>query len=386
MKLIFDKKTQQKPIKSWCENPEKEAIQQAINLSNLPFVYKHIALMPDTHKGYGMPIGCVIGTKGVIIPNAVGVDIGCGVRAEKTNLTEIDTDTLKNIIEKIKTVVPIGFNHRKTPLEWEGFKNAPIDIPVIKEEIDRAKYQLGSLGGGNHFIEIQKGSDGYIWIMLHTGSRNFGYKIAKTYNQKAQELCKQWYSNIPNYTGEDGLAFLPEKSKEGQEYIKAMNFALEFAYYNRICIMSNINNCFPKPFYLLAEYDISHNYASLENHYGENIWIHRKGAILAREDIIGIIPGSQGSKSYITKGLGNKESFYSSSHGAGRAMGRNEAIKQLNLKDEQEKMKGILHSVLESKNLDESVSAYKNIDTVMSEQVDLTKIIVELKPLGVVKG
>lgn len=391
MRIIYDKEKQKLPIYSWCENPEQGAIDQAINLSNLPFAYHHISLMPDCHQGYGMPIGGVLATKSVIVPNAVGVDIGCGMRAMRTNIQDIQIDDLKEIMGEIRKVIPVGFNHRREKSKWSGFDDAP-DIEIIQKELQSAMYQIGTLGGGNHFIEIQKGSDGYIWIMIHSGSRNFGYKIAKEYNQKATDLCNKWYSNIPEIKGEDGLAFLPEDTNEAQEYIKAMNFALEFACANRYYIMDSIITVFDwkykSSFKIFETIDIHHNYAIKENHYGQNVWIHRKGATLAREKTIGIIPGSQGTNSYIVEGLGNKKSFDSCSHGAGRAMGRNQARNNLSLQDEIKKLddKGIVHSIRNQKDLDEAAGAYKDIKTVMEEQKDLVKILVELTPLGIIKG
>jgi len=222
-------------IKSWCENPEEGALEQARNLARLPFVFRQVCLMPDVHQGYGMPIGGVIATHGVVIPNAVGVDIGCGMCAMKTSITDITKEQIKQIFGGskefqggIRTRVPVGFSHHSKAQEWSMFNGVP-DIPVIQREINSAKKQLGTLGGGNHFIEIQKGDDGFVWVMIHSGSRNFGYKIAKEYNKIAQELCTKWYSDIPPLKGEDGLAFLPIDSKEGRDYIVAMNYALAFA-------------------------------------------------------------------------------------------------------------------------------------------------------------
>lgn len=384
------------PIKSWCNEPEEGAVEQAFNLSSLPFIFKQVCLMPDTHQGYGMPIGGVIATNGVVIPNAVGVDIGCGMCAMKTSLTELYPEQIKQIFGGSKEFqggirgrIPLGFNHRNKDEEWEGFDNAP-DLEIIQSEIKSAKKQLGTLGGGNHFIELQKGSDGFIWIMIHSGSRNFGYKIAKEYNNLAQELCKKWYSNIPKFKGEDGLAFLPLDTKEAQDYLSAMNFALEFAYENRkrmlrdICLsMYEVVQCEFEP-----EINIHHNYARMENHFGRNVMVHRKGATSAKAGEFGIIPGSQGTSSYIVIGKGNEESFQSCSHGAGRAMSRSKARATLSLEEEKAKLDdmGIIHAVRNKCNLDEASSAYKNIDVVMEEQKDLVDVFIELKPLGVIKG
>lgn len=388
MKIIS---TEKKVIKSWCNNPEEGALDQARNLANLPFVFKQVCLMPDTHQGYGMPIGGVIATEGVIIPNAVGVDIGCGMCAVKSDIKveDLTTEKLKMILELIRNTIPTGFNHHETEKYWEGFDKAP-KIHIIQQELDRAKKQLGTLGGGNHFIEIQKGSDGFIWIMIHSGSRNFGYKIAKEYNKIAQDWCKRWYSNIPEPKGQDGLAFFPIDYHYGKEYREAMNFALDFALANRLHMITACKNAFQNV--LTCNFDevinIHHNYAAMENHFGKNVMVHRKGATSARKGQLGIIPGSQGTASYIVEGKGNKDSFMSCSHGAGRTMGRKQAQKTLDLK-EQIKMlddQGVLHAIRGIHDLDEAPGAYKNIDVVMEEQKDLVDIKVELKPLAVIKG
>lgn len=393
------------PIKSWCNEPEDGAIEQAKNLSSLPFIFKQVCLMPDTHQGYGMPIGGVIATKGVIIPNAVGVDIGCGMCAVKTSLTDITTEQLKKILGGskeykggIRSNIPVGFNHHSKKQDYKlmpssfNFANPEDEIafPIIHQEFNSALKQLGTLGGGNHFIEIQKGSDNHIWVMIHSGSRNLGYKVAKHYNELAQELCKKWYSNIPEYKGEDGLAFLPLDMKEGQSYLKEMNYCLEFAYANRKHMIEAIKKAFLNVVDCTfeSEINIHHNYATIENHFGQNVIIHRKGATSAKKEQLGIIPGSQGTASYIVKGKGNLESFMSCSHGAGRKMSRKKARKELNLEEEIKKLndQGILHAIRHKSNLDEASSAYKDIDIVMEEQKDLVDILIKLIPLAVVKG
>jgi tRNA-splicing ligase RtcB len=375
--------TEKLPIKLWLEDIEDGALQQARDLANLPFVFKWIAIMPDSHQGYGMPIGGVMATKGVIVPNAVGVDIGCGMAATKTSLTDIDTDTIKKVMQRIRDLVPVGFEHQQEAQVWDGFDRAP-DLKIIQQELTSSKKQLGTLGGGNHFIEIQKGDDGNIWVMIHSGSRNFGLKTAGDYHKKAQWLCEKWYSTIPN----KDLAFLPIESTEGNEYFRAMNYCLDFARENRHLMMNRAMEAL----YLetnaeaIDEVNIHHNYAAFEHHYGTDVLVHRKGATKATVDTVGIIPGSMGTKSYIVKGLGNPESFQSSSHGAGRRMGRKEAERTLNLEDEQKKMEGIVHGLRTAKDLDESPGAYKDIDTVMANQADLVEILVTLKPLASIKG
>jgi tRNA-splicing ligase RtcB len=375
--------TEKLPIKLWLNDIEDGALTQAKNLANHPFAVKWIALMPDCHQGYGMPIGGVLATKEVVIPNAVGVDIGCGMVAARTSLQTIDTDAIKIIMGEIRKVIPVGFSHQKENQIWTGFDNAP-DVPIIQKELTSAKSQLGTLGGGNHFIEIQHGNDGFIWVMLHSGSRNFGLKTATEYHKKAQALCEKWASVIPD----KDLAFLPLDTKEGQEYLAGMNFCLEFAFESRALMMGRIMNIISSVTFgaEIERVNIHHNYAAMEHHYGQNVLIHRKGATKASVGLRGIIPGSMGTKSYITEGLGNSDSFESCSHGAGRRMGRKEAERTLNLEEEQAKMMGIIHGLRTSKELDESPGAYKDIYTVMENQEDLVKSIVELTPLASIKG
>ena len=380
MKILISEKI---PVKMWLNEIEVEAENQAKDLANLPFAFKHIAIMPDSHLGYGMPIGGVMATNQVIVPNAVGVDIGCGMMAVKTDLKEIAVEGLKEIMGKVRKSIPLGFNHHKEKQEWSGFDNAP-DIEVIQKELNSSRYQIGTLGGGNHFIEIQKGNDGHIWLMIHSGSRNFGLKTATEYHNKAKKLCERWQSDIPN----SDLSFLPMDTKAGKEYFKAMNYALEFAYANRDLMMTRFMSVVKEVTNgsELERINIHHNYAALENHFGKNVLVHRKGATKATQGLIGIIPGSMGSKSYIVEGLGNPESFKSCSHGAGRRMGRKEAIRTLNLEEEQLKMKDVIGKPRSQQDLEEAPGAYKDITEVMANQTDLVKIKVELSPLAVIKG
>ncbi|MGE0109499.1 MAG: RtcB family protein [Bdellovibrionales bacterium] len=391
--------TEKLPIKAWLNELEDGAMAQARNLANLPFAFSHVALMPDCHMGYGMPIGGVLATKNVIVPNAVGVDIGCGMCAVQTNIAvdDVNTDALKTILGGsneyqggIRSNIPVGFNHQTSAQEWDGFDNPP-DDPIVLEQIQSACKQLGTLGGGNHFIELQAGNDGYLWIMIHSGSRNIGLKIASHYNKLAQSLCEKWHSNVPPFKGDDGLAFFPTDTEEGQCYIAAMEFALSFALANRLHMIEvckeAVLGAFPNTVFGDV-INIHHNYAALENHFGENVWVHRKGATRAREGEVGIIPGSQGTRSYIVRGLGNPNSFMSCSHGAGRKMGRRQAQRELNLEDEIKLLDdaGVLHSIRTTKDLDEAPSAYKDIDVVMQNQRDLVEVMTELRPLAVVKG
>ena len=381
------------PIKIWSEQGsiESEALEQIENAASLPFAFSHVALMPDGHTGYGAPIGGVLATKNVIVPNFVGLDIGCGMIALKTSLKSIITDDIKKIMGLIRDAVPVGFNHNK---EAQDVKHMPQTIPdkslipIVYKEYDSAKRQIGTLGGGNHFLELQKGSDGYIWIMVHSGSRNLGKKVAEYYNSLAKDMNLIWHSSVPQ---EYDLAFLPISSDYGKQYFAEMRYCVEFARCNRELIIKRIIEAF-KTVLPSTVFDtsinIAHNYAQLENHFGHNVVIHRKGAVHVREGTVGVIPGSQGSKSYIVKGFGNKDSFESCSHGAGRKMSRTKARKSLNLQEEIKKMDdmGIIHGIRHESDLDEAAGAYKDIDMVMKEQSDLVETLVELSPLAVIKG
>lgn len=389
--------TEKIPIKMWLDDIENGALEQAKNLANLPFAFKHIAIMPDSHQGYGMPIGGVLATKGVIIPNAVGVDIGCGMCAIKTSLTDITKDELKIIMSEIRKAIPVGFNHHKIAQDITLMPQTSDlhTMDIVEREYEKALYSLGTLGGGNHFIEIQKGSDGHIWVMIHSGSRNFGLQIAEHYNKEAVKLNRQFHSVVDE---KQELAFLPIDSRLGQEYIAEMQYAVDFALANRKLMMDRIKdilfNVFPDNSYFglvgmpKDMINIAHNYARLENHFGQNVMVHRKGATLASTDTIGIIPGSQGTKSYIVKGLGNPQSFNSCSHGAGRKLGRKQASRELDLDNEIKRLddQGIIHSIRNKSDLDEAPGAYKDINVVMANQNDLVEILVELTPLAVIKG
>jgi tRNA-splicing ligase RtcB (3'-phosphate/5'-hydroxy nucleic acid ligase) len=379
------------PIKLWLNDIEAGALDQARNLARLPFAFRHIALMPDCHQGFGMPIGGVLATKDVIIPNAVGVDIGCGMCTVQTSLSEIDQKTLKSIMSDVRQLVPLGFKRHGKPQDEHRMpeRKSMENMPVVAREYDSATYQIGTLGGGNHFIEIQKGSDGQIWIMVHSGSRNIGKQVADYYNRLAVKLNEEWKSSVPRSAQ---LAWLPINSSEGQQYLAEMNYCIDFALANRRLMMDNIlavfEAHFKKEFRTAPMINIAHNYASAEKHFGQEVIVHRKGATKASLDTTGIIPGSQGANSYIVKGKGNPESFESCSHGAGRKMGRKEAIRSLDLKKEIEKLEktGVIHALRRAGDLEEASGAYKDITIVMKNQDDLVDILVELKPLAVIKG
>jgi len=373
------------PIKVWAEKGEIEegALQQIETAARLPFAFHHVALMADGHQGYGIPIGGVVATRGVVIPNCVGVDIACGVIAVKLSLTEIDD--LEGVVANIKDVIPVGFNKHEEPQDgWLMPAYYPGNHEVAHRERENALMSLGTLGGGNHFIEIQRGDDGHIWVMVHSGSRNLGYKIAKHYNDLAVTFNERWHSSVPKKWG---LAFLPLDTVEGQDYLREMNYAVEYAFANRKLMLDRILDVLPDC-ENASFINIAHNFASMENHFGQNVMVHRKGATLARKGQLGIIPGSQGTKSYIVEGLGNKDSFQSCSHGAGRVMGRKQAKQELDLAEEIKKLddQGIIHGIKEVDDLDEATGAYKSIETVMANQKDLVEIKVELTPLAVVKG
>ncbi len=389
MKQVVYNKNQRVPVKLWLEDIEEGALEQAINLSKLPFAYKHIAIMPDSHQGYGMPIGGVLATKNAIIPNAVGVDIGCGMGAVKTNVKfeQLSKETLKKIMGQIRETIPVGFKHHS---EAQDKKLFPAWLPdhksIVEEELEKAKFQIGTLGGGNHFIEIQRDEDNFIWFMVHSGSRNVGYTTAKHYNQKAKELNQRWFSDVPKE-----LAFFPRGNEYYSKYEQEMNWCVLFAKANRALMIQRIKDAFEdniKDVGYIVQINKPHNYADIENHFGSNVMVHRKGACRAREGELVMIPGSQGTNSYIVVGKGNKESFTSCSHGAGRVMSRTKAKKTLSVEEESKKLDemGVLHAIRGRDDLDEAPSSYKDITKVMNNQKDLVDIKHTLTPLGVVKG
>jgi len=398
IKVIYDREKQRIPIKLWLDDIEPGAMEQVMNLSNLECAFHHIAIMPDAHKGYGMPIGGVLAARKAIIPNAVGVDIGCGMCSVKTSLKakDLNSTNIKEILGKIREIVPIGHDHHKVPQDKslmpggirEDIWDCPHIYPVVSKQWDNALTQIGTMGGNNHFIELQRDTEDNIWVMIHSGSRNLGKQVADHYNLIAEQLNKRWLSNIP-YEWE--LAFLPIESQEAKNYIDEMQYCVDFALNNRMLMMNRIvtviSSIYPK-MSIEPILNIAHNYAVWENHFGENVVVHRKGATLARKGMIGIIPGSQGSKSYIVRGLGNPDSFESCSHGAGRAMGRKEAERTLDLAAEIKKLddQGIIHSIRNKEDLAEATGGYKDIDIVMNNQKDLVEILVELSPIGVIKA
>ncbi len=392
-KVMYEIELNGTPIKIWAKYVDAHAMKEIVNLSTLPFVFHHLAFMPDVHGGKGMPIGGVLATRGVVIPNAVGVDIGCGMCAVKTSLkvADIPSEVLrKQILRGIRKQIPLGFDHHKSAQD-EAFMPQGFDIDkmtVVQRQYVSATKQVGTLGGGNHFLELQKDAEGTLWIMIHSGSRNLGAQVGNFYNEKAKVLNKRWYSQVPV---DIDMAFLPIQSDEAHAYWDETLYCVEFALCNRRLMMDRIcqviGDIFPD-----AQFEpminIAHNYAAWENHFEENVIVHRKGATRARVGEIGIIPGSQGTKSYIVEGLGNPDSFLSCSHGAGRAMSRSEAVRSLSLEDEVARLEaqGIVHAIRGQKDLEEAAGAYKDIDEVMACQEDLVRIVTELSPVAVIKG
>jgi tRNA-splicing ligase RtcB len=385
-------RTEKTPIKLWLDDIDEGALDQARNLANLPFVFKHVAVMPDAHVGYGMPIGGVMATEEMVVPNAVGVDIGCGMCAVRTSLNSITTEQLKEVLREIRRTVPLGFkhhHHRQQETLMPKVKEGQLtDLPIVAREYPGALTQIGTLGGGNHFIEIQRGNDNHIWLMVHSGSRNLGFKVANYYNRLASKLNQQWGAKIPSAWQ---LAFLPVSSEAGRSYLREMRYCVDFAYANRKLMMERVQAALltvVQPVFFGELLNIAHNYAAVETHYNKRVIVHRKGATRANPGEIGIIPGSQGAPSYLVKGKGNPESFASCSHGAGRKMGRKQAQRQLDLAQEQKKLEdqGIIHAVRHPGDLEEAAGAYKDIGEVIDNQLDLVEVLVELRPLAVIKG
>lgn len=399
------------PVKIWLEDESKledTCLEQAYHLSQLPFLHKWVCLMPDTHTGKGMPIGGVIATKDVIIPNAVGVDIGCGMDFIPTNIRvedikDVQTGNgtmIQTMIGNIMRAIPLNMERYKVPQpsdvldgakqEMEKYTDDPELIPLI----DDGYFQVGSLGGGNHFIELQEDQDGYLCLMIHSGSRHLGKEICDHFHQKARELNQMWYSEVKE---EHRLAFLPVRSDEGQRYIHWMNLAMDYAFENRARMLDKtcsiieeivLKHTGHRPEFG-DEINCHHNYAALENHYDANVWVHRKGATRVREGELAVIPGAMGSYSYVVQGKGHKESFCTSSHGAGRSYSRTGAKQAFSVEQVIVDLKeqGVILGKRKKNDVAEECRfAYKNIDEVMEQQKDMVTPIRKLKTVGVVKG
>lgn len=382
-----------RPVKIWTNEVEESAMRQIENLTTLPFLHHHLAIMPDVHAGMGMPIGGVLACDGAVIPNAVGVDIGCGMCAVKTNwkVEDITTEVLrKKIMRGIRKRIPLGMDHHKE-LQDEKYLPQGHDIDnmeIVKRRQISILHEVGTLGGGNHFIELQKDEDGLLWVMIHSGSRNLGARVGAYYNDLAKKLNKQWHSSV---SPEINLAFLPQGTREFGMYWEEMKYCVEFALCNRKLMMERIQEVIAdslKGIEFESMINIAHNYAASEHHFGKDVIVHRKGATLANEGVTGIIPGSQGTASYIVEGLGNPDSFCSCSHGAGRALSRKAAIKTLNMAEEvaQLEAKGIVHAIRCQDDMQEASGAYKDIEEVIANELDLVKIKTRLLPIAVIKG
>lgn len=387
--------TGKSPIKIWSDDIEDEAKQQLINLSTLPFIHKHIAVMPDVHGGKGSTVGTVIATKGAIIPAAVGVDIGCGMSAVKLPFkVDMIIDKLPQIRSSIERAVPVGFSANKViggdlfnVFDRLGFVTC---FRSDGKEFQKAISQCGSLGGGNHFIEICHDESGTAWLMLHSGSRNIGKVIADVHINYAKGIMKQYFINLPD----PDLAYFAQGTNQFNNYVYDMNWAQSYAKLNRSEMVKRVLGELAYYVYgdkLLERFndclkiDCHHNYSQLENHFGSNIYVTRKGAVSAREGELGIIPGSMGAKSFIVKGLGNAESFCSCSHGAGRKMSRTKARATFTQDDLISQTKGV-ECRKDAEVIDEIPGAYKDIDKVMNNQSDLVSIEYTLKQLICIKG
>lgn len=394
------------PIKTWTKGVsiESQAVEQLENVSRLPFIHHHIAAMPDVHWGMGATIGSVIATKGAIVPAAVGVDIGCGMMAVKTTLTANNLpDNLHQTRLDIEAAVPHGrtdnggANDRgawgelpdAATIAWVSLEdryNAIIAKHPKAKGYNSARH-IGTLGTGNHFIEVCLDENNAVWVMLHSGSRGAGNKIGMYFIEKAKEEMRRYY--IDKFLPDQDLAYLVEHTELFDDYVEAVHWAQDFALANRETMMKAVLLAMMKtlPAFATAETAVNchHNYVARENHFGANVLVTRKGAVRARQGDLGIIPGSMGTGSFIVRGKGNAEAFCSCSHGAGRAMSRGVAKKVISLEQHAEAMKGI-EARLDADVIDESPAAYKDIGAVMAAQEGLVEIVHRLRQVLNVKG
>lgn len=395
------------PVKAWTKGVpvEEEARKQLANAARLPFIYKWIAAMPDVHWGIGATVGSVIPTKGAIIPAAVGVDIGCGMMAVQTSLEARHLpDNLKGIRSAVEAAVP----HGRTNHGGAGDRGAWHNIPERNSEVwaaelkprydailakhpklDRGNHanHLGTLGTGNHFIEVCLDEADRVWFMLHSGSRGVGNRMGNYFIELAKNDMRRFFINLPDAD----LAYFPEGTEHFGDYVEAVEWAQDYARRNRDLMMEQIIGAVRRsgevpPFEAEAMVvNCHHNYVARESHYGQNVLITRKGAVRAREGDLGIIPGSMGARSYIVRGKGNAESFHSCSHGAGRAMSRNEARRRFTVEDHVRMTEGV-ECRKDAEVIDETPAAYKPIDQVMAAQTDLVEIVHTLRQVVCVKG
>ena len=402
-------------IKAWKKGVrfEDKVIEQLKAVAQLPFVHKWVASMPDAHWGNGSAVGTVLPTSGAIVPSTVGVDIGCGMCAVNTGLRREDFgDNLGYVRERIEKAVPNGRSDNGGPRDIGAWGEPPEHITRIWNNEFSAEYagivsknpgaaarntfnQLGTLGTGNHFIELSTTEDGEVWIVLHSGSRGLGNKIGSYFTSKAKELCKKWFIELPD----PELAYLPQGTHEFDDYIQAVKFAQRFAFRNREIMLdatlATVQAVTGKDIIVskgeLYENSVGnvinchHNYIAWENHYGKNVMVTRKGAVRAQDGDYGIIPGSMGARTYIVMGLGNPDSFCTCSHGAGRAMGRNEAVRTFTVEQHAAATAGV-ECDKTAGTLDETPAAYKDIEAVMRAQADLVTPVVALKQFLCVKG
>lgn len=386
------------PIKIWTTDIEPEALAQLKNLSRLPFIAKQgVACMPDVHAGIGSTVGTVIATDRALIPAAVGVDIGCGMVATRLSLKASQLpDSLAKIRSAIEAAVPMGtggehkdYSHVKSG--QFDFRSIPDSVATVfggdaVKAMYKSKKQLGTLGSGNHFIEICIDENEDVWVMLHSGSRGIGNMIGKYYIDKGKELMEQFHITLP-----DGdLAYLPQGTDLFEDYVAAVDWAQQYAMENRKAMLAAVLDVLrteiTTPFGITEEaINCHHNYVEKENHFGQNLWITRKGAIRAREGDLGIIPGSMGQRSYIVRGKGNKEAYCSCSHGAGRKMSRTQARRQFTLADLKAQTEGV-ECRKDDAVLDEIPGSYKDIDVVMENQKSLVSVVHVLKQVMCCKG
>ncbi len=385
------------PIKAWVDGVEFEESAQAQlrNVAALPIVFDHVAVMPDVHAGIGATVGSVIATKGAIIPAAVGVDIGCGMVAIQTSLRASDLpDDLATIRHDLERTIPVGFSqHQRVPASietaWESLEDGHRWICEKYPKIDNGKAvaQLGTLGGGNHYVEIVIDEEQHVWLMLHSGSRGIGNKIGTFFIAAAREALARRGYDLP----EKDLAWLEQGTEVFDDYVRAVGWAQDYARTNRATMVDRALGTLRRrtdlPTFTLLGTAVNchHNYVAKEQHFGEDVFVTRKGAVSARAGELGLIPGSMGARSFVVRGKGNAESFQSCSHGAGRRMGRNEAKQRFTVADLEQQTAGV-ECRKDAAIVDEIPSAYKDVDAVMAAQHELVEIVHTLKQVICIKG